>query len=145
MDKILEKVIIKGTKGQWTYDALIDTGATVSLIPKALADQVGVTKTLVTRSVQGVHRDIKTFPVVIANLHFVTLNRGSDFPFVMSNSTDELIVGMDIMMPLGISIDTKTGKLTVINEVWEGFKNLATAGVIVTGIAWFLGEIFKEK
>jgi hypothetical protein len=40
---------------------------------------------------------------------------------------------MDVLKPLGISVDTASHQLSVKNEVWEAFKTLAAIGILVVG------------
>jgi predicted aspartyl protease len=116
-----------------TADALIDTGAELSMMPTGVAQAVGAWLTNYTQALTGIHGDSRTFPVVVADIAFSDLKVGGRFAFAMSNFTSETIIGMDVLKPLGISVDTASHQLSVKNEVWEAFKTLAAIGVLVIG------------
>jgi len=44
------------------------------------------------------------------------------------------------LKPLGIGIETKTGELSIKNEIWEAFKTISGIGV-----TFFLGVKILEK
>lgn len=131
--RIYHSIQLQASRAQAPYNALIDTGAEISMIPSSAASVVGAWRTDYTQSVTGVHQDTKTFPMVVAYLSFPDLNVGGRFPFVMSGLSQEVVIGIDILKPLGISIDTATNRLSVKSEVWEAFKTLAALGVLVVG------------
>jgi len=113
--------------------ALIDTGADISIIPSSIAYRIGAWHTNQQTTIVGVHGKAKMLPLVSAYLYFPFLNnKGGKFIFAMNNR-EEPIVGMDILRPIGITINTKTHQLSIKNEVWEAFKTLAAVGVIVWG------------
>ena len=58
----------------------------------------------------------------------------------ISDVEKEPIIGMDVLKPLGIGIETKTGELSIKNEIWEAFKTISGIGV-----AFFLGVKILEK
>lgn len=127
---IYTNVTLAGGREQVQVSALVDTGAEISLIPNHIARSIGAWVTGQTTWVTGVHGDVREFPTVLANVFFSMLNNaGGGFPFVMSNVAKDVIVGVDIMNRLGITVDTKTGFLSIRNDVQEGLKTLlALAG-----------------
>lgn len=131
--RIYNPIQLKASRGQVNCNCLIDTGAEVSFIPSSAASKVGAWVTNYSQTVTGVHQDTKTFPVVLVDAYFADLSVGGRFPFVMSELTQEIIIGMDVLKPLGVSIDTATNRLSVKSEVWEAFKALAAIGVLVVG------------
>ena len=132
--RIYADVKIKGARNEIIEKALVDTGADISLMPFSLARSIGAWRTNQQVDVAGIHGEARTLPIIVANLHFPSLNNiGGRLPFAMSNTERELIVGMDILNPLGIAIDTKTHQLSVKNEIWEAFKTLAGIGVLIFG------------
>ena len=58
----------------------------------------------------------------------------------VSDVEREPIIGMDVLKLLGVSIDTKTGELSIKNEIWEAFKTISGVGV-----ALFIGTKILEK
>jgi len=128
--QIHEDVLVKGEREEIVVRALIDTGAEISIIPHSLASRIGAWSTSQAVNVAGVHGQARTFPLVVSYIYFPSLkNVGGQLTLAMSNG-DELIVGMDILSPLGITIDTRTHELSVKNEIWEAFKALSAIGVI---------------
>ena len=128
--QIHEDVLVKGEREEIVGRALIDTGAEISIIPYGLAARIGAWSTNQTVNVVGVHGQVRTFPLVVSYVFFPSLkNIGGQLTLAMSDG-DELIIGMDILSPLGISIDARTHVLSVKNEIWEAFKALSAIGVI---------------
>jgi len=132
--RIYVEVHLQGETNYTSHSALVDTGAELSLIPLSIARNIGAWSTSQQTNVVGVHGQGRILPIVIANLYFPSLNNvGGEVAFAMSDVEQELIIGMDILRPLGIIVDTKTSKLSIKNEIWEAFKTLATVGVLVWG------------
>ena len=132
--RIYAEVQLQGETTFISQNALVDTGAEISLIPSSIARNVGAWNTNQQTNVVGVHGQGRILPIVVANLYFPSLNNvGGEVAFTMSDVEQEVIVGMDILEPLGIIVDTKTGQLSIKNEIWEAFKILATVGVIAWG------------
>ena len=145
MERIYVDVKLKGARGEITKAALIDTGAERSLMPLSTAVNIGAWGTNQQTNVVGVHEQARTLSIIVAYLHFPSLsNIGAQFAFAMSNKGQELIVGMDILKPSGITIDTTTHQLSVKNEIWEAFKTLAAVGVFVYGGLKLL-EVLSEQ
>ena len=61
----------------------------------------------------------------------------------MSPTEPKIIVGMTILQPLGITIDTKTHKLYIKNEIWEAFKTVVGNGVLILGGIAIIGGIIE--
>lgn len=137
---IYEDVQLRGTKASVVEKALIDTGATVSLIPGHIAEQIGVWPTqerITLHNFQGEPKVIDA-QYVIAELFFPALNGvGSKFAFAVDDKLENPIIGLDIMNLLGVSIDTSTGKLEIKNKVWEAFKTLS--GIVGVGVLVYFG------
>ena len=144
--RIYEQILFKGAETEIIENALIDTGADISMIPKGLANTIGAWRTNQNMDIIGVHNNKRTLPIGIANIYFSSLdNIGSQFSIVISDLEEKPLIGMDIMRPLGININTRTHKVTVNNETWEAFKTLS--GIIVGGfiVVKALDAIFKEE
>ena len=132
--EIYVEVHLQGGTNYASHSALVDTGAELSLIPSSIARNIGAWNTSQQTNVVGVHGQGRILPIVVTNLYFPSLNNaGGEVAFAMSDVEQELIVGMDILRPLGIIVDTKTSELSIKNEIWEAFKTLATVGVLVWG------------
>lgn len=132
--RIYVEVCLQGETNYTSYGALVDTGAELSLIPSSIARSIGAWSTSQQTNVIGVHGQGRILPIVVANIYFPSLNNaGGEVAFAMSDVEQEPIIGMDILKPLGIIVDTKTSKLSINNEIWEAFKTLATIGVLVWG------------
>lgn len=131
---IYVEVHLQGETNFTSHSALVDTGAELSLIPSGIARNIGAWSTSQQTNVVGVHGQGRILPIVVANLYFPSLNNvGGEVAFAMSDVEQELIIGMDILRPLGITVDTKTSRLSIENEIWEAFKALATVGVLAWG------------
>jgi predicted aspartyl protease len=128
------EVHLQGGRNYASHSALVDTGAELSLIPSSIARDIGAWSTREQTNVVGIHGQSRILPIVVASLYFPSLNNvGGEVAFAMSDVEQSLIIGMDVLEPLGIIVDTKMGKLSIRNEVWEAFKTLATVGVLVWG------------
>ena len=131
---IYEDVKVRGARNEIIENALIDSGAEISLMSVDIASNIGAWRSNQQVNVEGVHGESRTLPLIFSYLNFPSLNDiGGQFAFAMSNTGRELIVGMDILNPLGIIIDTKTRHLSLKNEVWEAFKTLSAVGVLFIG------------
>jgi len=140
--RILHNVHIRGQHKQTLSNALIDTGASVSMLAEKEAHRIGAWLTNHSIHVSGVHGDTRKLDVLLADIKFPGLGDvGGRFAFVLGQAT---IVGMDILNPLGVVIDTSTGELSVKNDVWESFKTIAATGVIVWGAAKVLDAISEK-
>jgi len=136
--QITEMVTIKGAREEIKLEALIDTGAEISFIPERLAQQVGAWSTPLSRNIRGVHNQSKVLPLVGVGISFPALNKVIDgFLVAMSQNDSQIIIGMDILNPTGITIDTETCKLSIKNKIWEAFKTVT--GVIGAGGLFYIG------
>lgn len=141
---IYTDIKLKGARNEIIENALVDTGAEISLMPLSLGANIGAWYTGQQTDVVGVHGEARTLPIIVAYLYLPSLNNmGGQFAFAMNNTGQELIVGMDILKPLGIIIDTKTHQLSVKNEIWEAFKTLAAGGVFIFAGIKLLGVLSK--
>lgn len=142
---IYYNVKLQGARNEIMVNGLIDTGAEISLMPLSIGVKIGAWGTNQQINVVGIHGESRTLPIIVARLYFPQLNHmGGQFAFAMSNTGQEIIVGMDILNPLGISIDTKTHQLSVKNAIWEAFKELSASGVLfIAGVK--LLQALSEK
>lgn len=130
MSSIYVNAKIGGARARLNIRSLVDTGAEISSLPENLARCIGAWKTNRQTTVVGVHNQSRTLQLIVCRIWFPSLgNIGARVPFAMTDNDQEPIIGMDVLKPMGISINTKTGVLSVQNEVWEAFKTLAGAGV----------------
>lgn len=134
--QIRKNVTIKGARGETIAEALIDTGAEISMIPESMARQIGAWETPILRNIIGIHNQSKTLPLVGVGIGFPMLNKSVNaFLFAMTQDNQQIIIGMDILKPMGITIDTETSKLSIKNKIWEACKT-------VTGVAGVCGLIY---
>lgn len=144
--RIYQAIKFKGARKAVQQKALIDTGAGISLIPLRLAKNIGAWRTNQNINIVGVHEQSKTLELGIAEVYFLSLNDiGGQFPVAVSDVEKEPIIGMDILKPLGISIDTATHQLSVKNEFWEAFKTLSGIGVLTFVGIKLMESVFEES
>jgi len=130
MSSIYVNVRISGARASSIVRSLVDTGAEVSLFPVNLAKRIGAWTTNRQITVVGVHGQSRTLLLIACRILFPSLgNLGGQVICAMIDENREPIIGMDVLRPMGVSINTKTGALSVRNEVWEAFKTLAGVGV----------------
>jgi predicted aspartyl protease len=130
--RIYKDVRFKGAKGGIIKQSLIDTGASISLVPVELANSVGAWHTNQNLNIVGVHGQKRKLPLEKMGIFFPDLeNKGGYLVVSVSDIEETPIIGMDILKPLGINIDTKTGELSIKNEIWEAFKTLSGIGIAV--------------
>jgi len=128
--RICQTAKFQGARTKTQESALIDTGADISIIPLRLAMKIGAWRTNQTINIVGIHKQSRELPLGVAHIYFPSLNNiGGRFLIAISDKEQEPIIGMDILRPSGISIDTKTHQVSVRNEVWEAFKTLSAVGV----------------
>lgn len=112
--------------------ALIDTGADISMIPLGLAEMIGALHICKVINIRGVFGQDRTLPLRTMCICFPSLkNIGMQIPVAVSDVEQIPIIGMDVLKPLGITIDTKTGQLSVKHEGWEVFKTMAGVVAII--------------
>jgi len=139
--RIYKRIKFRGAHDETIKESLIDTGASISIIPRELAITVGAWRTDQYTIITGVHGQLKDLPIGKIGIFFPALgDKGGYFLVAVSDVEEEPIIGMDVLKPLGISIETKTGELSVKNEIWEAFKTISGIGV-----AFFLGVKILEK
>jgi predicted aspartyl protease len=144
--KIQKPIQFKGARGIIIKQSLIDTGAEISLVPIGLASHIGAWKTNHNLDIVGVHEQLRNFPLGKIGIFFPDLgNKGGYFLAAVSDIEKEPIIGMDILKPLGISIDTKTGNLSIKNEIWEAFKTLSGICTAVFLSVKIFGKLFGEN
>ncbi len=144
--RIYQTIRFQGARNTAQQNALIDTGADISMIPLRLAAMIGAWRTDQTINIKGVHGQSRTLPLGVAHIYFPSLNDiGGQFYITISNIEQEPIIGMDILRPLGISIDTRNRRLSVRNEIWEAFKTLAGVGVLTFVGIKILESVFEEN
>ncbi len=144
--RIYQVIRFQGARNQTEERALIDTGADISMIPLRLAAMISAWQTNQTINISGVHGQSRTLPLGVARIYFPSLNDiGGQFYIAISNIEQEPIIGMDILRPLGVSIDIRNGRLLVQNEIWEAFKTLAGVGVLTFVGIKILESVFEEN
>ncbi len=144
--RIYQIAKFQGARTKTQENVLIDTGADISLIPLSLAMEIGAWRTNQTINIVGIHKQSRKLRLGVVHIYFPSLNNiGGRFFTAISDKEQKPIIGMDILRPLGISIDTKRHQLLVRNEVWEAFKTLSAWGVLTYGGIKILEAIFSDK
>jgi len=140
--RIYTDLVFKSKRGVIKMRALVDTGATDSVIPDNIARLIIIHKTPFTTSLRGFMKNFRTppAPIIIAETYFPTIRKKGRFMYAMVHGADEIIIGMNILSLAGIHIDTRTGGLSVKNEIWEAFKTLS--GIAGLGAIGYL--LYKE-
>jgi len=143
--RIYKQIKFKGGRKETITKALIDTGASISLLPVRLARLIGAWRTDQDVNVIGIHKQSRKLPVGKVGIFFPDLgDKGGYFLVAISDIEEEPVIGMDVLKPLGISIETKTGRLTIKNEIWEAFKTLSAIGVVIFAGVKILEKSFGE-
>lgn len=128
-------VDFSGANGWRRLRALVDTGAQLTLVPGQLAASLGAWPTGQTATLCGVHGDCRTLPTAMLRVHFAALGgKGWLFKVAVDANRGEPIIGMDVLGPLGIHIDTRTGHIAIKSEAWETFKTIAGIGAVAGGV-----------
>ncbi len=63
----------------------------------------------------------------------------------VSDIEGDPIIGMDVLKPLGITIDSRTEELLIKNVIWEAFKTLSGIGVAVFIVVKILDKLFEKE
>jgi predicted aspartyl protease len=139
-------VTIKGAGCETIAEALIDTGAEISMIPESIARQIGAWETPLLCTVTGVHNQSKTLPLVGVGIGFPMLNKSVNvFLVAMTQDNQQVIIGMDILKPMGITIDAETSKLSIKNKTWEAFKAVTGFAVGVGGLIYIGSKVLSSS
>jgi clan AA aspartic protease len=91
-----------------TVEALVDTGATVTVVPRSLADQLklNVTGQKTVRTANGII-------VVDRSSAILQIDGKSEInPIVISDTLDRTLVGVVTLETLELAVDPTTGRLT---------------------------------
>lgn len=99
---------LQGAKGTKTVRALVDTGATYTVIPPELADDIGVVKTPWVDKVRLA--DGRTIEAERIGAHIQILDRATTV-WVLVMDTQEALIGADTLESLGFKVDPTTGKI----------------------------------
>lgn len=124
-------VTFEGAHASETHPSLIDTGAVVTLLPLDLAGRVGASDFDEVVTLSGFNGHPSRCAVIGVKATFPGLQgKGGLVRVYAMPNLDRPIIGMDIMKPMGIAIDTRTHSLTINIPMWEGFKKAAAIGTI---------------
>jgi predicted aspartyl protease len=122
--KIYENIIYKASKGSTSLKSLIDTGATVTMIPISLAKKIGAYRTDKTIKLVGVHGQEKTCEVAVLKLYFPSLdNLGGALSVAVTDFEEEPLIGMDILSRYEIIINTQKLTLETKKPLTDLFKD----------------------
>ena len=87
--------------------ALVDTGATLTVLPKALADKIGI-KALAEREVESGGGIIK---LKEGEARIIIKGKEDVTRVLISDIIDKVLIGVLVLESLGFSVDPKTGTL----------------------------------
>ncbi len=108
MGHVFVKARFVGDRGDKIADALIDTGATYTVIPRRLAEEIGAPRT-------GIYAEVKTANgVVKLELTHVVLEMEGTRALeavLVSDSLEIPLIGVRTLEGLGFRVDPTTGKL----------------------------------
>ena len=144
--QIRKKVVFEGSNSR-VVDALIDTGASMTLLPKKFADEIGVKYTGERRRFTGAFEGgYDNAYIANVNLRFPFLNDAYYSAVIaVSEKATEVLIGLDIFNALKIRIDSDTGHIVVKDETVDLVKDgLAIAGIVAIGIV-VLSALFGNK
>lgn len=131
--QIRETISFEGKKGSKSVEALIDTGAEVTLIPKSLADELideYLEKKLRLKSASG---HVTEANVAYMKVGFPSLNNISYVgEIAIIDNNDTILIGLDILNALNIHVDSKNRTIYLSNETLEAAK---TGLAVVGGVA----------
>ncbi len=88
-------------------EALVDTGATLSVVPRRIADELGLEitgKTVVETGAGRILLDRSRAWIEI-------MGRSEIVPVLVSDSIDRVLIGVTTLEVLGLQVDPLTGKL----------------------------------
>jgi predicted aspartyl protease len=104
-------IVLKGAKGEVRVSALLDSGATVSVVDKAIADRIGMEDYGVSdgediqgQNVEGVRS--------IASVKIAGGRIATDF-IILPVVPDKVILGVDFIQKADLKIDWGTEKVTI--------------------------------
>ena len=136
---IHQDVIVRAAIGERLVSAVIDTGASISMIPSNIASEIGTWRTDRFTILRSAFQETKQFELRVAEVSFPSLaNRGGRILFALDDEGNDLIIGMNVLEPMGIWIDTQNHRLEIRNEGWEAFKKVVATGAILFVIAELL-------
>jgi predicted aspartyl protease len=104
-------IILKGAKGEHRVNALLDSGASISVVSKSIANKIGMEDYGIDSG-----EDIRGQNVSgIRSVAIVKIAGGSiasDF-IIFPNVPDGVILGVDFIQKADLKIDWKTEKVTI--------------------------------
>ena len=138
-------MIIEGLRST-NVSALIDTGASYTMLPKQLADEIGVRYTGERVQLGGAFAGgSDNAYLAFATLKFPFFDNLTYMPKIaISEKATDILVGMDVLNPLKIVIDSHTGELTIKDEIVD----LAKGGLMIVGVgavAYGIYKLFFDK
>jgi len=98
----------EGARGRRAESALVDTGATYTVIDKSLAEEIGVVYTPWTEEVQLA--DGQRVEAEIALTRIRILDRAFTIKVLVMKAPEPLI-GVDTLESLGLRVDPATGRI----------------------------------
>lgn len=104
-------IVLKGAKGEVKVSALLDSGASLSVVDKAIADRIGMEdfglsdgEDIHGHNVQGIYS--------VASVKIAGGRIATDF-IILPNVPDRVILGVDFIQRADLKIDWGTEKVTI--------------------------------
>ena len=146
IQRINTDLVFGSKRGRIKMRALVDTGATISIIPDQIAHLIISNRTPYTVTLRGFIKTIQApaSPVIIIDTYFPAIRKRGRFMYAVVHGANQILIGMNILSISGIYISARTGELSVRDETWEAFKTLSGL-VALGGIGYFLYKKAKYK
>lgn len=136
--QIKETINFEGEKGSKSVEALIDTGAEITSIPKSLANEL-VDRYLEKKFyLKSASSHVTEANVAYIKVEFPSLNNISYLgEIAIVNNNDTILIGLDILNALNIHVDSKRKTIYLRDETLEAAKT----GLAVVGGAALIGTV----
>jgi clan AA aspartic protease len=109
MGYVLVDVIIKNpfTGKSISVKALVDTGATLTVIPRKIANELGLP--MIGKSIVQTARGVRELEACFGVVEIM----GEETParILVSDEVDTVLIGITVLEQLGLEVDPVTGKL----------------------------------
>ncbi|MBS7612520.1 aspartyl protease family protein [Candidatus Bathyarchaeota archaeon] len=116
MGLIHKKVKLTGEGGELEVNALIDTGTKRLLVPKNIADKIGIKPMFKVRAelADGTIKDVGAGPIYVE-----IMGRGAP-DWVAIVEKGEVCIGAETLETLGLAVDPTTGEIRPIRKfIWR--------------------------
>lgn len=109
MGHVYADIVVKGSKGEKVLSqVLVDTGATYTVLPRAILDEIGAWGPLATKTAElgnGTSIEAQTFAIVVKIMEI-------DAPTIAMTFDGALtLIGVEALESAGLKVDPTTGRL----------------------------------